>query len=108
MSEILTSIEEHIELIALNNYFYLDGTLHNGDKLRPRNWIERLCGVMSIYDTSLKPHQYSALMAPINQNGKEMIKISKELFIKHPYAGIHIINFIKDNKLKAFSLINTH
>ena len=87
------------------------GVTNAGEKFRPSDWIERLCGVMAPYDTTYqssgnrvniqKGMGYSDLVFPTTHKGERVVIAVEQLNDIEPLAWEFVLNFIKENDLKT-------
>ena len=88
------------------------GITSRGEKFRPSDWIERFCGVMAPYDTTYKSSGgrvnnvqrgmgYSDLVFPTTHKGERVVMAVEQLNDIEPLAWEFVLNFIKENDLKA-------
>ena len=86
--------------------FFILGLTSDGKQFRPRDWADRLCGVMSCF----RPEgangrnarlQYSPYVRPILLNGVRAVAVNENLLGIEPLAYHVVVNFAKDNDLQV-------
>ena len=94
-----------------NSVLIIFGVTSTGEKFRPSDWIERFCGVMAPYDTTYqstgergnlqKGMGYSDLVFPTTYKEERVVIAMEQLNEIEPLAWEFVLNFIKENDLKA-------
>jgi hypothetical protein len=82
----------------LSHSLVIVGRTHDGQKFRPSDWAERLCGVMSAFGSE-KRMKYSPYVSPGEWEGDKCVFIDGTLYDKSPIAYRFLANFAKDNDL---------
>ena len=82
----------------LSHSLVIGGRTHDGQKFRPSDWAERLCGVMSAFGSE-KRMKYSPYVSPGEWEGDKCVFIDGTLYDKSPIAYRFLANFAKDNDL---------
>lgn len=79
----------------------LIGLTAEGNKFRPSDWAERMCGSLCTFRN--RRIYYSPLLRPAIREGIKCVIIDETLVDKEP--GIHkqILNFAETNKLQMIS-----
>jgi hypothetical protein len=88
------------------NEFFILGITKAEKEFRPRDWAERLCGVMSHFRpegcNGRNAHlQYSPLVRPTMLAGVKAVVVNDELRKIEPLAYHFVMNFAKDNDLQV-------
>ena len=81
---------------------YLDeiiikGVTVNGETFRPSDWVDRLCGMLAVFDQ--QKVTYSPFLRPLLFNDKNCLAIKKNLENKKPSIFNFIMQFAADNQL---------
>jgi len=76
------------------------GITMDGYLFRPRDWAERLCGVLASYNNGRLV--YSELVHPVMREGHHYMSVVVETELKNanPQAYEFIMGFVRDNQLK--------
>ncbi|MBU3668044.1 MAG: DUF3579 domain-containing protein [Rhodocyclaceae bacterium] len=82
----------------LSHSLVIVGRTHDGQKFRPSDWAERLCGVMSAFGSE-KRMKYSPYVSPGDWDGDRCVFIDGALYEISPIAYRFLANFAKDNDL---------
>ncbi len=80
------------------------GLTQNGNAFRPSDWAERLAGVMSQFKpggSSSRGLGYSPWCVPSIHDGKNCIKLHRDLRKHEVMAWDFCVNFAKDNDLQV-------
>src|SRR6266446_2509012 len=80
--------------------FVIQGLTSDGTPLRPGDWAERLCGVMSACGGDHRM-QYSPFVHPVTANGVRCVVVDVRLEQIEPMAYRFLLSFAKDNELKV-------
>jgi hypothetical protein len=77
----------------------IEGITESGQKFRPSDWAERLCGMMSVFgeDSRLS---YSPYLKPIMAGGIRCVVVDLQLEQLDPEAFRFLMGFARDNELK--------
>ena len=89
-------------MIDNNEICYLDeliieGLTVDGKKFRPSDWVDRLCGMLAVFDK--QKVSYSPYLRPLVYNNMNCVAVRKELETKKPSIFEFIMQFASDNKL---------
>jgi hypothetical protein len=81
-------------------------TIH-GRAFRPRDWAERLCGVLACYrpggvPAGCAPIGYSPYARPVTIDGTRYVVVDERLREIEPRAWEFVLNFARDNELPVF------
>ena len=79
--------------------FFIIGLTSEGNKFRPSDWAERLCGLLSAFDTQ-KKMKYSRYVSPMIHHGEKVVFVDSRLYDIEPMAYRFVLNFAKDNELQ--------
>ncbi len=79
----------------------LIGQTEDGNKFRPSDWAERMCGALCTFRN--RRIYYSPLLRPAIRDGIKCVIIDESLADKEPGIHSQIINFAETNKLKIIS-----
>lgn len=79
--------------------FVIVGLTVDGDRFRPSDWAERLCGVMSQFGADQRM-RYSPYVQPLNIQGIKCVVVDIRLQAVEPLAYQFLQNFAKDNELQ--------
>jgi hypothetical protein len=78
----------------------IQGLTQAGERFRPSDWAERLCGVMSAFGGDHRM-QYSPYVHPVSSNGVRCVVVDVRLEQIEPMAYRFLVSFAKDNELKV-------
>ena len=89
------------------------GRTREGQRFRPDNWAERLCGVMSVFVASgpgsaPKRHGYSPYCMPTRADGVSAVLLRCELLAVERRAFEFILGFARDNQLQTVAASALH
>jgi Protein of unknown function (DUF3579) len=79
--------------------FVIVGLTVDGERFRPSDWAERLCGVMSQFGADQRM-RYSPYVQPLNIQGVKCVVVDVRLHSLEPLAYQFLQNFAKDNELQ--------
>lgn len=80
--------------------FVIIGVTNSGQKFRPSDWADRLCGVMSAFGADHRM-TYSPYVRPgCNLTGDKTVVVDARLYDLEPLAYNFLVNFAKDNDLR--------
>jgi len=79
--------------------FVIVGLTVDGERFRPSDWAERLCGVMSQFGADQRM-RYSPYVQPLNIQGVKCVVVDVRLRSLEPLAYQFLQNFAKDNDLQ--------
>lgn len=80
--------------------FVILGITRDGKAFRPRDWAERLCGVMAAFGGDQRL-QYSPFVYPVTSSGVRCVVVDRRLEAIEPKAYRFVVNFAKDNELQV-------
>ncbi|MBP9743458.1 MAG: DUF3579 domain-containing protein [Burkholderiales bacterium] len=85
-----------------NEICYLDeliieGVTVDGDKFRPSDWVDRLCGMLAVFDQ--QKVSYSPFLRPLVYKNMNCVAVRKELETKRPSVFNFLMQFAADNRL---------
>lgn len=86
-------------MVTANEYYVIFGKDANGRKLRPSDWIERLCSTFASYDEDRRL-RYSSALIPGLIDGEKCLLVSPHLASINPAACAHVMEFINSNHLQ--------
>ncbi|MDR3351600.1 MAG: DUF3579 domain-containing protein [Zoogloeaceae bacterium] len=81
------------------NSFIIVGLTQTGEKFRPSDWADRLCGVLSVFRAT-KKMRYSPYVSPGDYDGQKAVFVDGQLQALDPQAYQFVLNFAQDNKLQ--------
>ena len=79
-------------------HILIKGITASGEKFRPSDWAERVCGKLSTFKG--RRMYYSPLLHPILKDGRKCILIDPDLATSNPKLFETIINFAHNNNLQ--------
>ena len=83
--------------------YFLQGITTTGERFRPSDWSERLCGVMSSFGPGASGRnaklKYSLYVRPVILAGIKCVVVDERLKDLEPMAFSFVMNFAKDNCL---------
>ena len=79
--------------------FVIVGLTVDGERFRPSDWAERLCGIMSQFGADQRM-RYSPYVQPLNIQGVKCVVVDVRLRALEPLAYQFLQNFAKDNELQ--------
>jgi hypothetical protein len=80
--------------------FVIIGLTVEGERFRPSDWAERLCGVMSQFGADQRM-RYSPYVQPRNIQGTKCVVVDARLRELEPLAWQFLRNFARDNALQV-------
>jgi hypothetical protein len=80
--------------------FAIVGTTLGGQRFRPSDWAERLCGVMSVFGSERRM-TYSPYVQPGDLNGEKCVFVDGRIHDIEPMAYTFLVHFARDNALKV-------
>ena len=86
-------------MVTANEYYVIFGKDVSGRKLRPSDWIERLCSTFASYDEDRRL-RYSGSLVPGMIDGEKCLLVSPDLAVLNPVACAHIMEFVSSNHLQ--------
>ncbi len=75
------------------------GITSTGETFRPSDWVERLCGCMSLYGEDQRI-SYSTYLKPIIVSGVKCVVVDRRLEQMSPEAFEFLMTFCRDNELQ--------
>ncbi len=75
------------------------GVTNSGQKFRPSDWTDRLCGCLSAFESDQKI-TYSPYLKPMLLDNNKCVVVDKKLELVDPVAFKFLLSFAKDNDLK--------
>lgn len=85
---------------VLTNEFVIIGLTAAGDRFRPSDWAERLCGVMSQFGADQRM-RYSPYVQPLAIDGVRCVVVDARLQEVEPLAYQFLQGFARDNDLQV-------
>lgn len=79
--------------------FIVVGVTRDGQRFRPSDWAERLCGIMSAFGADNRM-TYSPYVRPGSHSGEKCVYVAARLHEVEPMAYKFLVNFAEDNQLK--------
>lgn len=76
------------------------GLTLDGERFRPSDWAERLCGVMAAFGGDHRM-RYSPFVHPVTSDGVRCVVVDVRLEEVEPMAYRFLLNFAKDNELRT-------
>lgn len=77
----------------------IEGITENGNKFRPSDWAERMCGALAHFRG--RRIQYDARLLPMrNKAGHKCLLLDADLYDEHPKLYDSITDFAEKNKLR--------
>ncbi len=76
----------------------IQGVTATGEKFRPSDWAERLCGMMSVFGED-RQLSYSPYLKPITAAGAACVVVDCKLQVLDPAAYQFLLSFARDNEL---------
>lgn len=85
-----------------NEICYLDeliiaGVTTDGNKFRPSDWVDRVCGILAVFDQ--QKVAYSPFLRPMVYKNMNCVAVRKELEKKIPGVFNFLMQFAADNRL---------
>jgi hypothetical protein len=85
--------------------FLIVGTTRDGERFRPSDWAERLCGVMAPFrPAAIDPNAhltYSPFVTPGLHEGVKCVKVDARIHAVEPLAYRFLVGFASDNGLRV-------
>ena len=94
---------------TLKDGIIIKGISKDGNKFRPSDWAERLCGVMRCFEQDQKGYNYitySKYVRPTNWEGVKSVVVHDDLAKIRPDAYRFLLNFAEDNNLQTVEFHN--
>jgi len=79
--------------------FIIIGRTQDGERFRPSDWAERLCGVMSAFGSDRRM-AYSPYVRPGSHESEKCVYVVAQLYSVEPMAYNFLISFANDNGLE--------
>lgn len=76
----------------------IQGVTAAGEKFRPSDWAERLCGMMSVFGED-RQLSYSPYLKPVIVAGTTCVVVDCKLEALDPAAYKFLMSFARDNEL---------
>ncbi len=76
----------------------IQGITAAGDKFRPSDWAERLCGMMSVFGED-RQLSYSPFLKPVTIAGTTCVVVDRKLERLDAAAYRFLMSFARDNEL---------
>ena len=80
--------------------FIIIGLTRAGQRFRPSDWAERLCGIMSAFGADHRM-TYSPYVRPGSHSGEKCVYVAARINDLEPMAYNFLINFASDNDLQV-------
>ncbi|MGH8665878.1 MAG: DUF3579 domain-containing protein [Burkholderiales bacterium] len=77
----------------------IQGVTQSGERFRPSDWAERLCGMMSVFGED-KHLSYSPYLKPIMADGLSCVVVDGRLQTVDAAAFDFLLGFARDNELR--------
>jgi hypothetical protein len=93
----------------MNSEAWPDGRLHelviqgvtqSGERFRPSDWAERLCGMMSVFGED-RHLSYSPYLKPVMADGLSCVVVDGRLRTMDAAAFEFLLGFARDNELRV-------
>jgi len=80
--------------------FIIVGRTRDGQRFRPSDWAERLCGIMSAFGADNRM-TYSPYVRPGSHAGEKCVYVAGGLYEREHMAYQFLVNFAEDNALEV-------
>jgi hypothetical protein len=87
----------NIDEICYLDEIIIQGLTTDGIKFRPSDWVDRLCGMLAVFDR--QKVSYSPYLRPLMYKEMNCVAVKKELQEKSESVFNFIMQFATDNKL---------
>jgi Protein of unknown function (DUF3579) len=77
----------------------IQGVTVAGEKFRPSDWSDRLCGMMSVFGED-RQLSYSPFLKPVLSAGISCVVVDRKLENLDPAAYKFLLSFARDNELR--------
>jgi hypothetical protein len=77
----------------------IQGLTHSGERFRPSDWAERLCGMMSVFGED-RHLSYSPYLKPVIADGLSCVVVDGRLKSIDGAAFQFLLGFARDNELR--------
>jgi hypothetical protein len=84
---------------AAQRELVIQGMTQSGERFRPSDWAERLCGMMSIFGED-RHLSYSPYLKPVVADGLSCVVVDRRLQAIDPAAFEFLLGFAQDNELR--------
>lgn len=81
----------------------IQGVTEEGKKLRPSDWIERVCSSMSAFEEQECRLSLARNIQPCVIDGEKCLVLARNLETKNPAAYEFVMNFASLNRLKVLA-----
>ncbi len=85
--------------LAENQKLVIIGLNQQGDKFRPSDWAERLCGGLCTFRN--RRMYYSPLLRPAVIDGVKCVIVDSKLALEQSEMYQYVLNFVEENQLKT-------
>lgn len=96
---VTTDTNSNVSSAINSKRLIIQGVTPTGDKFRPSNWAERMCGNLCSFRN--RRMIYSPLLRPAVINGIKCVIIGPELETTHPTVFQQVIDFASQNNLSV-------
>ena len=80
--------------------YIIHGVTEDGDKLRPSDWIERVCSSVTAFGDQ-KCSLISKSIQPCIIEGEKCLVVARHMEVNDPEAYKFVMNFASSNRLKV-------
>ena len=80
--------------------FIIVGLTQGGQRFRPSDWAERLCGIMSAFGADQRM-TYSPYVRPGSHAGEKCVYVAARIHDLEPMAYNFLVSFAADNELQV-------
>ena len=91
-------MDKELEEICYLDEIIIEGMTLDNVKFRPSDWVDRLCGMLAIFDDNQKI-SYSPYLRPLVYKDMNCVAVKKSLQEKNENVFRFIMQFAKDNNL---------
>ena len=77
----------------------IEGKTLDGAKFRPSDWVDRLCGMLAVFDQ--QKMSYSPHLRPMVYQGMNCVAVKKQLENVEPQVFKFLMQFAADNQLRV-------
>ena len=78
----------------------IQGVTQSGERFRPSDWAERLCGMMSVFGED-RHLSYSPYLKPVMADGLSCVVVDGRLRTMDAAAFEFLLGFARDNELRV-------
>lgn len=75
----------------------IEGQTHSGEKFRPSDWVDRLCGMLAQFERQIV--SYSPFLRPMMFKGMQCVAVKRSLETESPDVFSFLMQFANDNEL---------